>query len=86
MLVVPCEPRHGLRPRRFEETRKVPVLRLGSVEQHLKGLRYLRNLAVGQSKVTEAGLKGLKAALPNVEVSTGRDSAALMKKADEERK
>ena len=37
-------------------------------------------------KVTEAGVKGLKAALPNVEVSTGWESAELMKKADDEKK
>ena len=54
--------------------------------EHLKGLRYLRNLYVWQSKVTDAGVKALKAALPNVEVSTGWDSAELMKKADEEKK
>ena len=54
--------------------------------EHLKGLRYLRNLYVWQSKVTDAGVKGLKAALPNVEVSTGWESAELMKRADEEKK
>jgi hypothetical protein len=54
--------------------------------EHLKGLKHLRSLYVWQSNVTEAGVKGLKAALPNVEVSTGWESAELMKKADEEKK
>ena len=54
--------------------------------EHLKGLRYLRHLYVWQSKWTDAGVKGLKAALPNVEVSTGWDIAELMKKADEQKK
>jgi hypothetical protein len=54
--------------------------------EHLKGLKYLRNLYVWQSKVTDEGVKGLKATLPNLEVSTGRESAELMKKADEEKK
>lgn len=46
----------------------------------------LRHLSVWQSKVTDEGVKGLKAALPNLEVSTGWDIAQLMKKADEEKK
>ena len=54
--------------------------------EHLKGLKYLRHLYVWQSKVTDAGVKGLKAALPNVEVSTGWESAERMKKADAEKK
>ena len=54
--------------------------------KHLRGLTHLRNLYVWQSKVTDAGVNGLKAALPNVEVSTGWESPALMKRADEEKK
>jgi hypothetical protein len=41
------------------------------------------------AKITDKGLeslKGLKAALPNVEASTGWEGAELMRKADEEKK
>jgi hypothetical protein len=48
----------------------------------LKGLRHLRNLYVWQTKVTEAGVKKLKAALPGLEVSTGWDLAAPAKTAE----
>lgn len=48
--------------------------------EHLKNMKFLRNVYVWQSKVTEAGAKKLKAALPNVEVSTGWDLSSLPKK------
>jgi hypothetical protein len=46
----------------------------------LKGLKFLRAVYVWQTPVTEAGAKKLKAALPNVEVVMGWDTAALAKK------
>src|SRR5262249_5331896 len=46
----------------------------------LKGMHYLRHLYVWQTKVTEAGAKSLKEALPNLDVSTGWDLTALAKK------
>ena len=49
---------------------------------HLKGLKHLRNLYVWQSKVTDAGVKKLKTALPNVDISTGWDVNAFAKKED----
>src|ERR1041385_2343427 len=51
---------------------------------HLKGLRNLRHLYLWQTKVTEAGVKDLKAALPKVEISTGAELNALVKKEDKE--
>jgi hypothetical protein len=48
--------------------------------EHLKGMKFLRNVYVWQTKVTEAGAKKLKAALPNVDVSTGWDLSAMPKK------
>lgn len=49
---------------------------------HLKGMKYLRSLYVWQTKVTDAGVKKLKAALPNVDISTGWDLSAIVKKED----
>jgi hypothetical protein len=48
----------------------------------LKGLKHLRNLYVWQTKVTDSGVKKIKAALPNLDVSTGWDLTVLAKKED----
>lgn len=48
--------------------------------ENLKNMKFLRNLYVWQTKVTTNGIKNLKASLPNVDVSTGWDLAALPKK------
>ena len=47
---------------------------------NLKGLPFLHNLYVWQTKVTEAGVADLKKSLPNVDVSTGAELMALLKK------
>ena len=51
---------------------------------HLKGLTHLKNLYVWQSKVTEAGVANLKKALPKLDISTGWEIEALVKKQDKE--
>ena len=51
-----------------------------------KGLRKLKHLYVWQTKVTEAGVKNLKAALPNLEISTGAELTAVAKKEDDTKK
>src|SRR5881394_2473541 len=48
--------------------------------ENLKGMKHLRNLYVWQSKVTEEGAKSFKAAMPDVEVSTGWDLTTFAKK------
>lgn len=48
--------------------------------ENLKGMKHLRNLYVWQSKVTEEGAKALKAAMPDLEVSTGWDLTTFAKK------
>ena len=53
--------------------------------QHLKGLRNLKHLYVWQTKVTEAGVKELRAALPELDVSTGAELNALVKKEEEKK-
>src|SRR5438046_1293127 len=53
--------------------------------EHLKGLRNLKHLYVWQTKVTEAGVKELRAALPDLDVSTGAELNALVKKEEEKK-
>lgn len=53
--------------------------------EHLKDMKFLRNVYVWQTKVTEAGAKKLKAALPNVDVSTGWDLSALPKREEKKK-
>ena len=43
-------------------------------------MKYLRNLYVWQTKVTEAGVARLKQALPGVDISTGWDLKDAAKK------
>ena len=55
------------------EAQRVPALELGDATDadlaHLKGLTGLQQLGLGGTKVTDAGIEQLKAALPNVQVT-----------------
>src|SRR6266513_4809100 len=51
--------------------------------ENLKGLRNLRHLYVWQTKVTDAGANDLKAALTNLEISTGAELNVEAKKEEE---
>jgi mono/diheme cytochrome c family protein len=53
--------------------------------EQLKGLTHLQNLYVWQSKVTEAGVADLKKALPKLDISTGWEIEALVKKEEKEK-
>jgi mono/diheme cytochrome c family protein len=50
--------------------------------ENLKGMGYLRNLYLFQSKVTTAGVAGLKHALSHLDISTGWELEALVKKVE----
>jgi hypothetical protein len=49
----------------------------------LRGLKHLRSLYVWQTKVSDAGAKQFKEALPHVDVVLGWDAAALAKKEEQ---
>jgi mono/diheme cytochrome c family protein len=48
--------------------------------ENLKGLTKLRRLYLWQTKVTDAGVAALKSALPNLEISTGKEYNAVVTK------
>jgi len=53
--------------------------------EHLKGLTQLKNLYVWQSKVTEEGVANLKKSLPKLDISTGWEIEALVKKEEKDK-
>lgn len=48
--------------------------------EHLKGLKRLKRLYLWQSKVTDAGVESLRTAVPDLQISTGKEFNVVVKK------
>jgi mono/diheme cytochrome c family protein len=48
--------------------------------EHLKGLKNLKRVYLWQSKVTEAGAESLRSAVPDLQISTGKEFDVVVKK------